>query len=306
MGDWIFIGGDVSGGSGDQFLTAVNNGFKRIRAIAAGYLEFDKSATTMATEPSTLETVRIFWGRILKNRSGSSIVRRTYQLERTLGAPDDASPAQIQAEYVVGAVGNEAVFNIAQADKINVDLTWVGGDTETIDGPTALKAGTRPTLTEGTAFNTSSDFTEIKLAPVVSGNENPDALFSFLTDLTVTLNNNITPNKAVSVLGAFDVSAGTFQVSASATAYFASEQALEDVRDNLDFTLHMHIVKENKGVTIDLPLVAISDARIGVEQDSPVTLPITMEAATGAKNNVNQDHTMLMVFWDYLPTSADS
>ncbi len=45
-GEWIFIGGDPAA---SDFVTAANNGFKRIRTIAALRLEFDKSDLTMTT-----------------------------------------------------------------------------------------------------------------------------------------------------------------------------------------------------------------------------------------------------------------
>jgi len=304
VGDWIYVGGDVSGAAGDQFLNAGNNGFMRIKTIAAGAITLDKTQGTMTAESSTAETIRIFSGRVLKNLTGSSISRRTYQLERTLGAPDDASPANIQAEYLTGAVPNQAVFNISTADKVNVDLSFVAATRTTIDGPTSLKAGTLPTLTEGTAFNTSSDVPAIKLAEVVEGSPDQAALFAYLTDLTITVNNNVSPNKAIGTLGAFDVTAGTFEVSASATAYFASVAAVQTVQDNDDASLHCHLVKENSGITFDLPLVSLADARPDVSQDEAITLPIEMQAATASSIDSATDYTMLMVFWDYLPTAA--
>jgi hypothetical protein len=41
-----------------------------------------------------------------------------------------------------------------------------------------------------------------------------------------------------------------------------------------------------------------------VEQDAPITLPITSEASTGAKVNSALNHTLFLSFFDYLPTVA--
>ena len=300
-GEWIYVGGDSAS---NQFVNAVNNGFKRIYSITATELTLDKSESTMVVETGTSLEIHLYFGRVLKNEAAASIVRRTYQLERALGAPDDSSPAQIQYEYIEGAVPNEVTFNIPTAEKLTADLSFVGADNSTIDGPTSAKGGTRPDLVEADAFNTSSDFTRIKLYQYVSGNEAPDALFAYAQDITISFNNNVSPNKAVGTLGSFEATAGTFEVGGDITAYFADVDAVTAVRNNVDITLDIIMVKDNAGIAIDLPLITLGNGRLEVAQDEPITLPLSMEAATGAGYLSTMDHTAMMVFWDYLPTAA--
>ncbi len=301
-GEWIFVGGD---GASEDFVNAANNGFKRIRIIAANRLDFDKSDLTMITETGTSLDIKLYFGRVLKNELGALIVKRSYQQERQLGAPDDALPAQIQAEYVIGCTPSEATFNIPTADKVTVDLTWIGTDGETIDGPTSLKTGNRPALEEAAAFNTSSDFSRIRLAQHTDGTEAPTPLFAFAQELTININNNVTANKAVGVLGACGVTAGTFEVGGSITAYFADVAAIDAVRNNVNITLDLALVKDNAGIMIDLPLITLGDSRLNVEQDEPITLPLDMDAATAALIDPNLDYTIMFVFFDFLPNAAD-
>ncbi len=294
VGEWVFIGGDAAA---TKFSTAGNNGFARVRAVAATYIEFDKTAGTMAAETGTGKTIQLFYGNVVKNeRDANLIKRRTYQLERTLG--QDANGTM--SEYLVGAVPNELSLQIRQADKVTVDLSFVATDNEQRDGTAGVKTGSRPDLVDAPAFNTSSDFSRIKMHLLTAGNSNPTALFAFLTELTLTINNNVSPNKAVAVLGAFDVSAGTFQVSGNVTAYFADIAAVQAVRNNSDVTLDFALVKNNAGLVWDIPLLALGDGRLNVEQDQPITLPLSVDAAESAAG-----YTLLLNEFPYLPNAAD-
>jgi len=301
-GEWIFVGGD--GGTG--FVNPGNNGFKRIHSFVGSpaMALIDRSATPMVDEVAG-GSVDIYLGKVIKNELGSLIKRRSYQLERQLGAPDTAAPTDVQAEYIKGAVPNEFTLNIATADKINADISFVAIDNEQRTATEGVKAGTRVPLVESDAFNTSSDFASMRLEVIDPLNEASVPLFAYLTELTITINNNVTPNKAVAVLGAFDVTAGTFAVSGEATAYFTTVEAVRAVRQNANVSLYAAVVKENAGFVIDLPLVALGDARLDVAQDEPITLPVAMDAATAVKINPDTDYTAMFVFFDNLPNVAN-
>lgn len=300
-GQWIFVGGDTAS---DQFANAANNGFKRIRTIAANRLTIDKSDAAMVTETGTGLDIRLFFGDVLRNETGSLITRRSYNVERTLGAPDDAAPAQIQSEVLIGAVPNEFTLNIPSADLLNADLTFVATDNAQRDGTTGPKQSSVQEPDTAKEYNTSSDVTRIRLSTVSSVSAAPTALFAFITEGNISINNNVTPNKAVGVLGAFDVTAGTFTVSGSLTAYFADVAATQAVRNNSDVTLDIGFARDNQGVIFDLPLIALGDGRLSVEVDQPITLPLTTDAASGQDVDENLDHTLLITYFNYLPNAA--
>jgi hypothetical protein len=292
VGEWVYVGGDAAG---VRFATNAG-GFARISAIAAGYLEFDKVSWTASAETGTGKTIQVFFGNVLRNEpAAADIVRRTYNIERTLGEDDDG----VMSEYLVGAVANELTVNIPQADKVNADLTFVAIDNEQRTGAVGVKSGTRPALTAEEAINTSSDFARIKLALVSTTDAAVTPLFAFATELTLTVNNNVTPNKAIGTLGAFDTSTGTFEVGGSMTAYFADVTAVQAVRNNSDVTLDIAIAKDNAGIVFDIPLLSLGDGRLNVEQDQPITLPLEQNAAESAFG-----YTMLMMNFPYLPTAA--
>lgn len=89
-GEWIYMGDDASG---NRFSTAANNTWARIYSISANEIVFDKTNSTMVTESNASNTIRLWFGRVLKNEAATaSQVRRTFQVERQLGVSDTSFP----------------------------------------------------------------------------------------------------------------------------------------------------------------------------------------------------------------------
>ena len=308
-GEFIFIGAD---GVGDSFFNAENNGWARVRSVTATVMTFDKTSATMVTDDGTIDgasgagqLIRIWLGRGISNKVGSDIVRTSYQLERKLGAPDAALPAQIQSEYITGAIANEFKLTLPTAEKVTTELTFMGKDVEQRSGATGVKSGTRPTLVSSEAFNSSSDITRFRLSSVSATDAFPTALFAFVMEGSITINNNNNRNLAVGTLGAFDSSAGTFEVSAEITAYFQNVSALTVVRDNTDVSLDIAIVKQNAGMTIDLPLLTLAGGLAQVDLNEPIKLPLTADAAQATPIDATYTHTARIGVYDYLPDAAE-
>lgn len=294
-GEWIFVGGDATA---NQFASG-QNGIARVVSISATQVILDKvSWVTPTTDAGTGKTIRIFMGIVIRNESDPLLIkRRSYDLERTLGQDADG----IQSEHLIGAVPSEFTLNVTNADKVTVDMSYTAIDHVTRTGSEGLVAGTRPDIPVSDAYNTSSDFSRIKLASVPAGSAVPAPLFAFATELTLTINNNLSANKAIGVLGAMDVSAGTFEVGGSMTVYFADVLATRAVRNNADVTLDLFMAKNNSGLLFDLPLLTLGDGRANVEQDQPIMLPLENMAAESSFGN-----TLTYMSFPYLPSLAEA
>lgn len=301
-GAWMWIGGDSAG---TEFATAANNGWARIRSVAAHAITFDKTSNEMVADAGTGKTVQIFWGKVLRNEPvEADQVRRTYHFERTLGQPDLSDPTAPQAEYLVGAVPNEMTFNMATAEKITLDLTNLACDYDTIDVTGTILSQVsdvnNPVLASEDAFNTTSDVARAKMTILTANDASPSTLFAEITEFKFMVKNNLKGNKALGKLGPFEITAGFFEGSGSVQAYFNQVAALAAVRANADVSIDFALAKNNQGMIADLCLLTLQTKGLDVKINEPIMLPIDM--TLGADRNFN--HTLLMSFFDFLPDAA--
>lgn len=292
VGEWIFIGGDATA---TQFV-GNTPGYARISTLSDTVITFDKTTWTPAANNGSTKTIRIFFGSFLRNESEpADIIRRSYQIERTLGEDVDGT----QSEYLIGAVANELTINIPTPGEdglINVDMSFVATDSEDRTGLEAIKAGTRVDPLVEDAFNTASDVFRMSLTLVENATLNPAKFFAYLSELTITINNNATGLKAIGNLGSFDINIGTFEVGGSITAYFAGVAAKKAIRANADVTLDVITTKDNSAIIYDVPLIALGGGRANVEADSPITIPVESSAAEGPNG-----YTLSLSFMPYVP-----
>lgn len=286
-GEWVFIGGDTVASQ----LTGAK-GFARVKSVAATGWVLDKYTFTPAVDAGAGKSVQIMLGIVIKNESDPLLIKRfSYQFERTLGRDANGTMSQ----YVTGAVANEFTLTVEQADKVTGEMAFVACDSTARSGTDGLKAGTRPPLVSGQAYNTSSDVRRISFA--VLGDTGP--LFVYATDMTLTIGNNASGAKAIGVLGNFDINVGTFDVGGSVTAYFQDVRAVNAVNNNADVTMDVIMVTNNSGIVYDVPLLSLGNGMVSVEQDQAVTVPLDSVAAESAFG-----HTLLYVNFPYLPSIA--
>jgi len=302
-GEFVYLGGDVVA---NTFANGANIGWARVKSAVTNIITFDKTDQEFVTDDGTGKSFRLFFGKVLKNEQAALQVRRTYHVERQLGAPDPASPAQIQAEYVKGAVPNEVTLSFGEASIITLDIAMMGTDYFTRDAATGPIAGTRPALKESDGYSANNDVKRIRMSSVPVGASSPVPLFNFVQELDISINNNVSENRAISYAGSIDMSEGMFEVSGALTVYFATVEAANSVRNNADITLDVAASKLNKGYAFDLPLVTLGEGRNEVEANEPITIELEAMAASGAKYDVNMNHTLCITFFDYLPTVAAS
>lgn len=285
-GQWVFVGGDLTA---NRFDVAEPQ-FARVRSAGVGRLEFDKIGAAMADETGTGKSIRIFFGDYISNPENTGAeLSRTSQMERELSDKG--------YEYLIGCVGNTLNMNIVGQNKITVDIGYVCADFE-YKSSGQRKGGTFPDVVEADAFNTSSDFSRLRLAKDASLNTD---LFAHITALTLQVSNGATPTKVVATLGAIDINPGDFVVNGTMTVLFSDIAAIAAVRDNDSVSLDLAIAKNNSGWVFDIPLLTLGDGRLNITKDQPITLPLSFDAAEHPDLNV----TLTGHYFPYLPTVAE-
>jgi len=303
-GEWVYIGGDAAL---NKWATAANNGYARVRSVTSTVMTFDKTQNTMVTEAGGVLEIRIFLPRVCKNEStAATIIKKYLQIERSLGSPDSGSPGNVQGEYIVGGSADQLTIGLPTSEIITTEYSFLGADHETNDSATGLKSGTRPALQANDGYNSVNHVRRLSLRVNSLTDANPTSLFTYLKEVSVKVENNISLNKAIGVLGGASTNAGSIDVELEAEAYFATVAALAAKRANDDVSFDMSIADQNQGITVDLPLLALGDGLPELETNEPIMLKMTNPAASGEDVVSTLNHTVLICFFDYLPDAAEA
>ncbi|AKJ71374.1 major tail tube protein [Achromobacter phage phiAxp-1] len=282
-GTWVFLGGDQA-----AHRMGNNVGYARValdwnpneNPDDLDRVRFD--LTTFTPENHTVgenDPVQIYLASSIANgRTADEIVRRSYTIRRGLGFDADGE----QAEYLIGSVPNEFTLNVSGQSLLNADLTFVAVEYETKDGANSEMPGIIIPARSEAAYNTSSNVYAVKLYVYDKTTSKPSALFGYLEEGTITINNGVTPDKAVGVMGAFDTSQGNFTVGGELTAYFTTVAAAAAIRNNADVGLYNIFAADNAGFVADIPLLTLGGGRINVTKDEAIKIPLTLNGAQAA------------------------
>jgi hypothetical protein len=285
-GEWVFVGGDAAA---TKFATAADNGWYRIQTVAADALVMDRWPGTVVTDAGTGKTIRLFFGHRINNATAADdIERTTVQLERSFGSGLDN-------EYITGQVGSEFSMELKTGtdSKIVCNMGFMGLSYETA----AAKSGDRPALDSEPCFTSVNDVSRLRLQ-----REDTDAtLATYIETFKISLKNNCSYNKAIGVLGAWEITVGDFEVMGEAEAFFGSHDAATAIQQNADVSFDIALVQLNAGWLFDLPLVTLGDARLKVAKDESVKLPLSADATM----HETLGYTMRAQYFAYLPDAAE-
>lgn len=265
-GQLIHVGGLLAA---NQFDSAGGGfkGYMRVTSVTTLIILADKVSSTLVTDDGTGDTVDILFGRFLKNVavSDADFIERSYQFEAAL--PDLDSVGVDEYEYSLGNLANSMAIQLPLADKAVVTFGFVGTDTNIPTTTRATNAATPTQVVQSAAYNTSADILRLRIQLI-----DETGLTTCFKDVTLTLNNNVTPEKCLATLGALFMNTGNFEVNLEGQILFTDSAVAAAVRNNTTVTLDLLMKNDDGALAIDLPSLTLG----GGDKEFPVNESVLM------------------------------
>ena len=286
--DWT-----VTGLTAGQFVYIVGatSGYARIKSITATTLTLDKKGSSILDESSG-SAISVYYGPYIRNVDvdDASYSERSYSFEGSY--KDLGGVGADEYEYAKGNYCNSMAINMPLADKATVTFGFIGTDTD--DPITSRKTGPSTALdpSQTTAFNTSSDFARLRITDT-----DELGLTTDFKDMTLTLNNNVSPEKVLDTLGAKYMNTGNFEVDISTTVLFTNSSVVDAIRANTTVTMEVGLFNDDGGMVLDIPEMTIGDGT----KDFPVNESITVALNCMAHKDETYGISLGISQFPYLP-----
>lgn len=267
-GQRIHVGGLTSS---EQFSAGA--GYGRISTIAAGTLVLDRIDASLVTDDGVGETIDLLYGRYIRNVSttSSEYLESSVHIEGlfpTLGAGDTA-----RYQYGKGNFLSQMAWNLPLTDKATMDLSFIGTDTDAPSSSRLTGADAPIVPIKTAAFGTTID-----LARLVLQDTDDTGLLTDFKNLTVTVNNGITPEKVMGTLGGKYINIGNFEVDISGVAIFTEEPVIARIESNATIGLFFGLKNDDGAIFVDIPSMTLGDGSYDFPVNESVLINLTGEA----------------------------
>jgi len=262
QGQGIYIGGSTEGTS---FATAADKGYARCKLIEAHKITLDKKSNTFVVDAGTDKTIQIFIGSFIRDvaTSDADFAMQTYQFELQIPGLTGGTAY----EYSKGNLCNTANFNLATSDFANMNFGFIGTDT---DIPTTSRAsGTWMTPNKVDAMSTTANIVKLRVAT-----SDETLLTTYTKSLDIAINNNISPEKVVGVLGAVDMGYGEFTITGSTEMLFEDSNIVAAIRDNETVTMDFVTKNDDGAIWIDIPSMTFGSGNKSLPRNEIIKIAI--------------------------------
>lgn len=288
-GQTLHVGGvDVL----NQFAEADNLGFARAASIAQHKIVLEKKDQPFVEDDGAGVAIDILFGAFVRNVSVDHADYLEQSVQFELASPNLGDDGSIRYEYALGNYANMWTIKVPLTDKATQTCAYVGTNTTDPSASRATGAANAKSSIESAAFGTSSDIARLRVQDV-----DEEGLTTDFSDLTLTLKNNVEPEKVIGQLGARYLNAGNLEVDTDSSVLFTSDQVLVAIRNNKTCGLDFILVNDDGGVCFDLPTGTLGDGG----REYPANKTVNLKAPFAAHQESELDFTLGISFFPVLP-----
>lgn len=273
VGQFIHVGGTADA---NRFVDgSVNNsGFVRVVSIATNAVVIDKATNTFVTDAGAGKNVQVFFGRFLKNvpTNDANFLERSFQFEAEYPglAPDNVAS---RYEYARGNYCNTMAINMPLTDKATVNFAFVGTDTTPPTDTRATDAASASDPIRTGAYNTTADCVRLRITEL-----DETGITTDFKSMTITFNNNVSPEKVLCNLGARFMNFGNFEVDVEAELVFTNEEVPDAIRNNTSLAMDFGVRNDDGVIMFDIPSMTLGGGDKNFPVNESVLINVTGEA----------------------------
>lgn len=271
VGQFVWVGGEDDD---NRFANDDNRGFARVIAVAPNLLTLDKKSQVFVADTGTGKQIDLYFGRFLRNVpvSDMNFLERSFQFEGSYPNLDEPGPGD-RYEYAKGNLCNTLAFTLPLTDKATMNAAFIGTDTQPPTTARATNASNAKLPLQTTLFNTTADVARLRITEV-----DETGLTTDFKSVTLTLNNNVTPEKVIGRLGAKYMNYGNFDVDLEAQLLFTDGAVLEAIRENRTLALDFALRNTDGAVVTDIPSLTLGGGAKELPRNESVLLNTTAMA----------------------------
>jgi len=295
VGAMLRIGSDINAMTGGQLVG-------RIVSIAASAIVLTKvenlgTGTLSGGGDVGAMAVDLLYGPYIRNVavSDSDFLERSFQFELVYDNLQNPDGTGDEYEYAIGNFCNELTINLPGQDKATMSFGFIGTNSDDIT--TTRKGNTANAVepVQTAAFNTSSDFARLNI-----WDTSENDLGTCFKTLTLTLGNEVSPEKCLGTLGASFMNTGNFTVSLDAELLFTDSDLAQAITDNDTVTFDVLMRNDDGAIAIDIPSLTLG----GGARSFPVNESIKIAVTGAAFADATLDTSIGITEFPYFPAVA--
>jgi hypothetical protein len=173
-------------------------------------------------------------------------------------------------EYAIGNLCNEVVLNMPGQDKATMAFNFIGTDTDLITVTRKGNTAEKVVAVQKAAFNTAASFARLNLWTTAEAD-----LATCFKSLTLTIANEVSPEKCLGTLGATFMNTGNLAVTMEAELLFTDSDLATSIVQNATVTFDFLLSNDDGAIALDLPSLTLGGGAKSFPVNESIKISVT-------------------------------